>query len=144
MPAERKACVCPRMLCLARSTNSRLAIKDGKQGKNKSFCNYKPSQENACPYRLALGQGHSLLGQPTRHAPTSLIQLPWPLTDLNDNTSPNLRHRVPVPGKATVSPFVRWLSPLMCEELGGRPSPFPKEIQKRLVGQRALPAFITA
>lgn len=27
-PAERTVCVCPRMLCLARNTSSRLAIKD--------------------------------------------------------------------------------------------------------------------
>lgn len=55
MPAERTACVCPRVLCLAKGTNSRLAIKDSKQRKTKSFCNYMSSQENACPHRLALG-----------------------------------------------------------------------------------------
>lgn len=79
-PAELTAHVRPRMLCLARGTNSRLTIRDSAAGKNKSFCNYMPP-----PKMLARTGWPWARTQPAEPAyspcPASLTRRPQPLTD---------------------------------------------------------------
>lgn len=97
VPAELTAHVHPRMLCLARGTDSRLMIRDSAAGKNKSFCNYMP------PPKMLARTGWPWAR--TQPAEPAYSPCPASLTRPTGNTHPSQvpGRRGPVPEKVSVS-----------------------------------------
>lgn len=129
-PAELTAHVRPRMLCLAKGTNSRLTIRDSAAGKNKSFCNYMP------PPKMLARTGWPWAR--TQPADSAYSPCPASLTRRHSHSPTHWQHS-PIPGPRQEGPSPRrgqcfsqgpafrphGASAKAEEDLGGRPSPFP-------------------